>query len=112
MRQVEQQMIAAIRARKSGEYGGNTRVDCHGASVRVYLFGNLIAEFTPAATVRVTLAGWNTNTTRSRVNALLSEFLPGNARVFTSREQASFRQFEQTQEIGDSEWIEREAPQS
>ena len=40
---------------------------------RLYLHGNLIAEYTNAKGLRITLAGWNTPTTRERLNTLLTE---------------------------------------
>jgi hypothetical protein len=106
MRKVEQEMIAAIRARKSRDTD-NTRVEC-GPVIRVYLFGNLIAEFAKPEThsgLRFTLAGWNTNTTRSRVKALLQEFAV-NATVYTREGDAYFSQCGQEREIGNSEWVD------
>ena len=40
---------------------------------RLYLHGNLIAEYTNATGLRITLAGWPTVTTRERLNTLLTE---------------------------------------
>jgi hypothetical protein len=74
MRKVEKQLIAAIEARKPFKRG-NTYYD--GAS-RVYLHGNLIAsdEFDTGEPCpwMFNLAGWNTVTTRSRLNALARHF--------------------------------------
>ena len=78
MRQIEKQMVAAIKARKNFK-SGNTEVTmtCNEhlgtCTAMVYLFDNLIAKisFGPENVVaQFTLAGWNTNTTRSRLNAL------------------------------------------
>ena len=78
MRQIEKQMVAAIKARKNFK-SGNTEVTmtrneylCT-CTAMVYLHDNLIAKisFGPENVVaQFTLAGWNTNTTRSRLNAL------------------------------------------
>ena len=78
MRKIEEQMVAAIKARKNFK-SGNTEVKmtrneylCTFTSM-VYLHGNLIAKisFGPDNVVaQFTMAGWNTNTTRSRLNAL------------------------------------------
>ena len=40
---------------------------------RLYLHGNLIAEYANAKGLRITLAGWPTPTTRERLNTLLTE---------------------------------------
>lgn len=84
MRKVEQQMVVAVRrlldsdATARGWKSGNTVVELEASDrVVVYLHGNLIARIT-ASQIDVTLAGWNTPTTRSRINALLNEFAPGH----------------------------------
>lgn len=89
VRKIEQAMIAAIKARKDWS-AGNTCVEYdqfHAA--HVYLFGNRIAVLRrPELTV--TLAGWNSPTTRSRLNALLNEFAPDSGRFSTKLGQAYF----------------------
>ena len=77
MRKIEEQMVAAIKARKNFK-SGNTEVKmtrneylCT-CTAMVYLHGNIIANisFGPENVVaQFTMAGWNTNTTRSRLNA-------------------------------------------
>lgn len=47
----------------------NTTVKVNGDTVRLYLWGNLIAERTNDK-LKITLAGYNTNTTRERLNGL------------------------------------------
>lgn len=77
MRKIEQQMLQAMgsKSRQSVTLGNTTvthdKATAH--DVRVYLHGNLIAVLS-ADRLRVTLAGWNTNTTKSRVNAILGSF--------------------------------------
>lgn len=94
MRKVEQQMIAAIRASAyRTQTFGNTTVDSHGAFIRVYLHGNLIAEFPKGQRImRLTLAGWNTPTTRSRLNALLTAFASASARIASRKGTPMYRQ--------------------
>ena len=78
MRQIEKQMVAAIKARKNFKSGNTevtmTRNEYLGTcTAMVYLHCNLISNisFGPEnVEARFTLAGWNTNTTRSRLNAL------------------------------------------
>ncbi len=78
MRKIERQMIAAIRAKKAWK-SGNTEVVVIPLGdlplIEVRLHGNKIAEFLLRHdTLNMTLAGWPTVTTRSRLNALVREF--------------------------------------
>lgn len=69
MRQIEKEMVAAVRERRNWRKA-NTEV-CRGEGVtRVYLHGNAIATFYDDGTRYFSLSGWNTVTTRSRLNAL------------------------------------------
>lgn len=72
MRKIEEAMCAAVKERRNWQ-SGNTRVQVKdgGNWVKVYLWDNLIyTECNEDGAKRFTLAGWNTNTTRSRLNAL------------------------------------------
>ncbi len=83
MRKIEQQMIAAIRQGKNWQ-GGNTTVSAPTLGEwSVHLHGNMITVGSDKG-LRFTLAGWPTPTTRSRVNALLREFIHANACVYQS----------------------------
>lgn len=81
MRKIEQDMIEAIR---SGEdfKRDNTRVEhregSDGNYALVYLHGNLISESDKdKGRLVICDAGWQSVTTKSRLNALLSELVPG-----------------------------------
>ena len=92
MRKIEAQMIMAVRDQLNGSEktwrSGNTEVTTehegiagtfsYSRFVVVRLHGNEIARFdrVPAA-LRITDAGWQTVTTKSRLNALLSCFYGG-----------------------------------
>ncbi len=69
-------MNSAIRYRKNFS-SGNTTVRAFRESVEVYLHGNNIASL-DTATNELTLkdGGWQSVTTKSRLNALLTEFVP------------------------------------
>ena len=72
MRKIEQAMCAAVKERRNWSCG-NTRVQVRdgGNWVKVFLFDNLIfTDCQESGERRFTLAGWNSNTTRSRLNAL------------------------------------------
>ena len=82
MRKIEMMMNSAIRYRKNFS-SGNTSVRCiknrNGITtdVDVYLHGNHIASV-DTATNALTIkdGGWQSVTTKSRLNALLDEFVP------------------------------------
>ena len=69
-------MNSAIRYRKNFS-SGNTTVRAFRESVEVYQHGNNIASL-DTATHALTIfdGGWQSNTTKSRLNALLDEFVP------------------------------------
>ena len=82
MRKIEQQMNSAIRNRVNWS-GGNTTVmiDPKNADqATVLLHGNRIAQVC-SEFVAIFDGGWQTVTTKSRLNALLAEFRP-KVRVF------------------------------
>ena len=79
MRKVEQQMHEAILNRKDF-FKGNTSVQHYTTETGareavVHLHGNHIA--TVGDTLQICDAGWQTVTTKSRLNALLNEFAEG-----------------------------------
>ena len=81
MRKIEQQMNTAIRYRRNWA-GSNTMVRVSREVVEVFLHGNHIASL-DTATHKLTIkdGGWQSVTTKSRLNALLDEFSYG-MRVF------------------------------
>lgn len=79
MRKIEQQMIHAIRERKDFS-SGNTKVvhSESGKYFQVYLHGNMIANGChDSGTIAVFDCGYRSNTTKSRLNTILKEFVPG-----------------------------------
>ena len=76
MRKIERQMNAAIRERRNWA-GSNTTVmiNENNNKAKVYLHGNLIAEVCDEF-VAIFDGGWQSVTTKSRLNALLDEFRP------------------------------------
>ena len=74
MRKIETQMIAAINNRKDWK-SGNTKVIINDNNcANVYLYGNLIAWVNQDNDLTVFDGGWQTVTTKSRLNALCDEF--------------------------------------
>ena len=80
MRKVEIQMNNAIRYRRNWA-GSNTMVRVSKEVVEVFLHGNHIASVDTATNqLQIFDGGWQTVTTKSRLNALCDEFADG-ARV-------------------------------
>ena len=76
MRKVEIQMNHAIRYRRNWA-GSNTMVRVYKEVVEVFLHGNHIASVDTATNqLQIFDGGWQSNTTKSRLNALLNEFVP------------------------------------
>ena len=75
MRKIERQMNEAIRTGNNFS-SSNTMVKSLGNVAVVFLHGNRIATVTDNA---LTLfdGGWKSNTTKSRLNALINEFCDG-----------------------------------
>ena len=74
MRKIETQMNSAIRSRRDW-HSGNTRVEItEDKRALVYLHGNLIANVEDNL-VQIFDGGWQSNTTKSRLNAIIEEFL-------------------------------------
>ena len=80
MRKIEEQMNTAIRYRRNWA-GSNTMVRVYKEVVEVFLHGNHIASVDTATNQhQIFDGGWQSVTTKSRLNALLDEFADG-ARV-------------------------------
>ena len=79
MRKIESLMNRAIAAGKDWKNANTEVINADGVS-SVYLHGNLIAEITDDA-MKIFDGGWQSNTTKSRLNALCYEFATGY-RVF------------------------------
>ena len=78
MRKLEEQMNSAIRGQRNWA-GSNTTVfsSDNGLESTVYLHGNHIATYSHTDRSLTLLdGGWQSNTTKSRLNALCSEFKP------------------------------------
>jgi hypothetical protein len=83
MRKIETQMIAAINANKDWQ-SSNTSVhfDAETGVRVVRLHGNKIAEVAEDNDMTIFDGGWQTTTTKSRLNALCSEFCITGEGVF------------------------------
>ena len=81
MRKIESQMVAAINANKNWS-SGNTMVKTDDANIsRVFLHGNHIATIDDDS-MMIMDGGWQSNTTKSRLNALCNAFCIDGECVF------------------------------
>jgi len=77
MRKIERQMQAAIATRTDWKKS-NTSVDVDSEGfTSVRLHGNRIAEISPHGDIVLSSCGWDTPTTKSRLNAILDVFVSG-----------------------------------
>ena len=92
MRKIEQQMIDAINANKNW-CSGNTMVKTDDANIsRVFLHGNHIATITDDD-MMIMDGGWQSVTTKSRLNALCDAFCIAGECVYQKNFQWYVRQF-------------------
>ena len=80
MRKIERQMNQAIRSGNNFSSSNTTVKHGWDNEADVYLHGNHIATV-KSNSIIIKDGGWQSNTTKSRLNALLSEFRP-HTRVF------------------------------
>ena len=95
MRKIEQQMNAAIKADKNWS-SGNTQVVTNDGVSTVYLHGNKIAMVDDTS-LTIFDGGWQSNTTKSRLNALCSEFCIAGEGVFQKNYQWFIRLYNGTE---------------
>lgn len=81
MRTITSKAITAFRNAKNFR-NGNTVVQSDGTTTHLLLHGYCIARNGPSTGLQVNLCGWNTNTTRDRLNGLPS------VRIHTKQGQA------------------------
>ena len=80
MRKIEKQIITAIQENKDLKIANSEVISCSNVS-DVYLHGNLIARI-GETWMELFDGGWQSNTTKSRLNALLQVHGIGNEGVF------------------------------
>ncbi len=80
MRKIESQMIEAINGKKNWK-SGNTEVVTNMGVSTVYLHGNKIA-LVDDTSLTIFDGGWQSNTTKSRLNALCEEYCIAGEGVF------------------------------
>ena len=82
MRKIEALMVQAVKDGRDWHLA-NTRVDVTDHGIIVRLHGHKIAQLdTEDNVLWITDAGWQTTTTKSRLNALLRGITPGRACIY------------------------------
>ena len=69
MRKITADAIRAFRNRQTFKRG-NTEVKVYDNSVALFLHGNIIAEYAADGALYIRDGGWQTNTTKERLNGL------------------------------------------
>ena len=79
MRQIEKAMNHMIRTQQTWSNSNTTvRTSTDGIESQIYLHNNLIGSYNhPKRQLTIFDGGWQSNTTKSRLNALLNEFAYG-----------------------------------
>ncbi len=100
MRKIESQMIAAIKSETDWKSGNTKVINFYndGDTVvvtSVFLHDNLIAEITDTD-MTIFDGGWQSNTTKSRLNALCDEFCIAGEGVFQKNYKWFVRKFDDT----------------
>ena len=80
MRKIETQMQNALRNRVNWSSGNTSVFNDNEGNQFVTLHGNLIASISNFGDIKLSSCGWETVTTKSRLNAILDTFLH-NVRV-------------------------------
>ena len=104
MRKIEREMIQAIIDRRSYNkantsvslYKSATQMGCgldtdSASEMRVHLHGNHIASYTDDGRLYINHQGWITNTTKSRLNALITFVLGGLYGIYQKNYQWYYR---------------------
>ena len=97
MRKITQQTVKALFS--NDNMSNNNTVVSNG---RVYLHGNLIARIIEGNKLQVSFCGWVTNTTRDRINAIMSYATNGAIEVGIKKGEPEIRHFNGDKEIIDS----------
>ncbi len=106
MRKVEREMIQAIIEKNPHWYSGNTRVESDGKYAVVSLHGNRIASYNHSnSSLSVTNCGYETNTTKSRLNALIQFVLGGTSGIYQHNFNWFLRKGKEVTEFPYNQWV-------
>lgn len=77
MRKIEKEMQNALRNKVNWSKSNTTVFNDNEGNQFVTLHGNLIATISNFGDIKLSSCGWQTTTTKSRLNAILDTFLSG-----------------------------------
>ena len=77
MRKIEKEMQNALRNKVNWSKSNTTVFNVNEGNQFVTLHGNLIATISNFGAIKLSSCGWQTVTTKSRLNAILDTFLHG-----------------------------------
>ena len=105
MRKIEREMIQAIIDNKDFSKA-NTRVEFDG-DVRcyVYLHGHMIAQYNRGGSLLINHQGWETVTTKSRLNALIKHVLGGTSGIFQHQFNWYLKKDKDVVDFPSNEWV-------
>lgn len=74
MKAIEKKIIETVRAKESKSLSCRDSVVIVDSTIKVYLWNSCIFSINKDRTILFSFCNWNTSTTKSRINALLSSF--------------------------------------
>ena len=108
MRKIERQMLQAIVDDRPHWSKDNTRVEldedkcCH----NVYLHGHRIACYYPSTmNLHINNCGYETNTTKSRLNALIKHVLGGTSGIYQHQLNWFLKKDKDVTDFPSNEWV-------
>jgi hypothetical protein len=109
MRKIEQEMVAAIKQRRNWK-SSNTAVEVtKDGAIFVKLHGHIIAEASPylGGTVKLADCGYQTATTKSRLNAVIKSLIGLNCGIFQKEYEWFFRRGDEIKRWSEvkGEWL-------
>jgi len=107
MRKIERQMLQAIVDERTHWSKDNTRVECQGHYADIYLHGHHIAHYNRVGMdLKVNNCGYETNTTKSRLNVLIDFVFGGvNNGIFQKNWNWYMVRDGQQSEFPSNEWV-------
>ena len=105
MRKIEREMIQAIIDNKDFSKA-NTRVEYEGTYFNVYLHGHKIAVYYPNSMhLHLNNCGYETNTTKSRLNALIKHVLGGTSGIYQHKFDWFLKKDKDVTEFPCNQWV-------
>ena len=106
MRKIEREMIQAIIDSKDFSKANTRVVNEQGYRSHVYLHGHKIAVYYPSSmTLHVNNCGYETNTTKSRLNALIKHVIGGTSGIYQHNFNWFLKKNKYVSDFPSNEWV-------